>query len=355
MNEYTSTINDNPLLQFIIQPAYRVYRHLLLLLIGVLIIFLAAPFSGRHFAPNVDLYVKAGAMVFFISLLYVNMYWLVRKLLFRSHYGYYFLSVLVLTIIGYFFFIVMGVFLKPYIIMHEESSSNEWQRLIRFMFIFIVFIAASTAVKLFQRWVVDNQRINELERVSMQSELDILKSQINPHFLFNTLNNVNVLVQRDADKASQVLMKLSDMLRYQLYDSARQKVLLTADIHFLTDFLNLEKIRRDHFDFLVSKEGDISGVQVPPFLFITFVENAVKHNMDAENHSYIHSYFTVQGEQLRFVCVNSKPAVPAARNSTGGLGLVNVRRRLELLYPGRHSLEIQDKTDIYSVTLTIRL
>src|SRR6202000_1449787 len=141
----------------------------------------------------------------------------------------------------------------PRIFPNEMRENADFLPLLSFP---VLLLLPSTAFRLFQRSILDNQRIAELERISMQSELQQLKNQINPHFLFNMLNNVNVLTQQDPEKASQVLMKLSDLLRYQLYDSSREKVLLTADIRFLTDFLNLEKIRRDNFDFIVSKEGE---------------------------------------------------------------------------------------------------
>jgi len=150
------------------------------------------------------------------------------------------------------------------------------------------------------------------------------------------LNNANVLTKKDPNKASEVLMKLSDLLRYQLYDSARDKVLLTSDIRFIEDFLNLEKVRRDNFDFLISKEGDLSGVQIPPLLFISFVENAVKHNNDTEKLSFVNLFFNVSNNELSFKCINSKPKIKAIKNVTGGLGLKNIKRRLELLYPSTH-------------------
>ncbi|WP_262713765.1 sensor histidine kinase [Pseudobacter ginsenosidimutans] len=163
-----------------------------------------------------------------------------------------------------------------------------------------------------------------------------------------------MLTKTNPEKASQVLMKLSDLLRYQLYDSARDKVLLTSDIHFLEDLLNLEKVRRDSFDFLISKEGDLSGVQIPPLLFISFVENAVKHNNDATKSSYVNLYFDVRNNELFFRCVNSRPMLKPV-NNTGGLGLTNIRRRLELLFPATHDLHIEDDPERYSVTLTIKL
>lgn len=202
--------------------------------------------------------------------------------------------------------------------------------------------------------MIDRQFIHELEKSKISTELEQLKNQINPHFLFNMLNNANVLTKKDPEKASQVLMKLSDLLRYQLYDSAREKVLLTSDIHFLEDFLNLEKVRRDNFDFLISKEGDLSGLQIPPLLFISFVENAVKHNNDAAKSSYVHLYFNVKNNKLFFKCINSKPIVKAVNNS-GGLGLMNIKRRLELLFPQSHNLKIEDLKETFCITLNINL
>nr|WP_262903597.1 histidine kinase [Niabella beijingensis] len=201
---------------------------------------------------------------------------------------------------------------------------------------------------------MDRQLIYELEQSKTYAELEQLKNQINPHFLFNMLNNANVLTKKDPEKASQVLMKLSDLLRYQLYDSAREKVLLTADIHFLEDFLNLEKVRRDRFDFLISKEGNLSGVQIPSLLFISFVENAVKHNNDATKPSYVNLYFDVRNDELFFKCINSKPILKSDGNA-GGLGLANIRRRLELLFPATHRLIIEDDTETYCAALTIKL
>lgn len=157
------------------------------------------------------------------------------------------------------------------------------------------------------------------------------------------LNNANVLIKKNPEEASRVLFKLEDMLRYQINDSAKEQVLLSSEIHFLNDFLNLEKVRRDKFEYVISKEGDISEVWLPPLLFIPFVENAVKHNVDSENSSYVYLGFKVWDKQLEFQCINSKPKIALRKNEVGGLGLKNIKRRLELLFPGTlHWLEIEE-------------
>ena len=123
-----------------------------------------------------------------------------------------------------------------------------------------LLVAASSALVLFKHWISNNQRIDELEAATLQSELKFLKSQINPHFLFNMLNNVYVLIKKGRDEAAEVLFKLEDLLRYQLNDSSQEKIPLNSEIHFMNDFLNLEKIRRDNFNYIISKEGDINKV-----------------------------------------------------------------------------------------------
>lgn len=335
MSDFTrqQLTSENILFRFLVSPDRRIFRHLLL------IVFIGAVLYNS--ASVIDSPVLV--FVYFIILFYVNMYVLVPRFLFRNRNIAYCLSVIgILVVVA-----VCGYFLNPF---NKENGLN----IPLFSFLTALLLAASSSIKLFQKGMIDKQLIYELERSKTYAELEQLKNQINPHFLFNTLNNANVLTKKDPEKASQVLMKLSDLLRYQLYDSARDKVLLTSDIHFLEDFLNLEKVRRDSFDFLISKEGDLSGVQIPPLLFISFVENAVKHNNDATRSSYVNLYFDVRNDELFFTCINSKPVLKSV-NSRGGLGLANVKRRLELLFPAAHTLNIEDDPERYSVTLTIKL
>lgn len=335
MNNFThrQLISENVLFRFLISPDRRIFRHLLL------IVFIGAVlFNSTSVIEN-----PIVIFVYFIILFYVNMYVLVPMLLFRNKNIAYCLAVIgILVVVA-----VCGYFFNPF---DKDHGLN----IPLFSFLTVLLLAASASIKLFQKGMMDKQLIYDLEQSKTYAELEQLKNQINPHFLFNMLNNVNVLTKKDPEKASQVLMKLSDLLRYQLYDTARDKVLLTSDIHFLEDFLHLEKVRRDSFDFLISKEGDLSGVQIPPLLFISFVENAVKHNHDATKSSYVHLYFDVRNDELFFKCINSKPMLKSV-NNTGGLGLINVKRRLELLFPETHNLNIEDNSERYCVTLTIKL
>lgn len=343
--------NKKYITSLFIDPRLKPFRHLALLF-SLLLLF---SLGEDVYVSPMDDYVKIGAIVFFLLLLYFNVYVLVPLLLFKGKPNGYFFSVVLLIVICFCISSFANEHLKPYRVVPDYNAPGLIKGFIGFFFILFVIIAASTSIRLFQQRIADHEQINALGKLSMEAELEQLKNQINPHFLFNMLNNANVLVYTNPDKASQVLHKLSDLLRYQLYDSARDKVLLTGEIHFLTDFLNLEKVRRDNFNFRVSKEGDISGIQVPPFLFITFVENAVKHNLDPEKASYVDVFFSIVENELQFVCINSKPSRIAKARKTGGLGLINVKRRLQLLYGDSYSLSVNQDEQQYNVILRINI
>lgn len=341
------SIDKNLLLQFFISKKYRWFRHLILICFSILVLYYSEP----EYTEPTETYSRMVTFFQILFLAYINMYFLVPKFLFKNKYIIYGLLILAITLFLSFIHRVSSYFFKPNLLPHQDDTIN----FLSFSFVILVLTIASACVKLFQQWILDTQLINELEKANTNAELEQLKNQINPHFLFNMLNNANVLTKKDPEKASQVLMKLSDLLRYQLYDSARDKVLLTSDIHFLEDFLNLEKVRRDNFDFMISKEGNLSGVQIPPLLFISFVENAVKHNNDTSKSSYVNLFFDIRNEELFFKCINSKPILKAVNTSSGGLGLTNIKRRLELLFPLLHTLEIEDNPETYCVTLTLKL
>ncbi|MFH6991627.1 sensor histidine kinase [Flavobacterium sp. FlaQc-48] len=184
---------------------------------------------------------------------------------------------------------------------------------------------------------------------------------MNPHFLFNMLNSIKSLVRTDSEKATQVIMKLSELLRYQLYESNDQKALLKSEINFLSNFLDLETLRRDNFstDIKLNAHGrSINSIFLPPNLFTTFVENAVKHSVDTiSGASFVRVEIEVNADRLYFVCVNSKDPNyrPSKMFKSNGLGLANITRRLELLYGHSHLLEIESAVNKYEVKLTIPL
>lgn len=351
------TIYSNIFLRLLCSPDRKLLRHTVVI-VSFIVILITGNTTG--FTPTGTILIVSGTVVLIIALTYLNMYLLIPRLLFKKKYIAYVLSVILMLTVFYFPVLAAEIFLLKFQTNPQTDSVGAGKTILRqlfdFVFVFGIVLSASTAVKLFQRWITDTYRISHLENARLHSELEQLKSQVNPHFLFNMLNNTNVLIQKDPTKASEVLVKLSDLLRYQLYDSVRKYVLLSADIQFLNDFLALEKIRRDHFSYTLSQQGDISGIQIPPFLLIGFVENAIKHNVDTLKKSFVDLSFLVEKNVLVFTCKNSKPSLVVAKaGKPGGLGLANARRRLELLYPGNHTLTIENEAEHYMVTLTLPL
>jgi sensor histidine kinase YesM len=342
-------IYKHPFLKFLITPPMKVYRHIIF--IGLLLIMVVTGDSGVE--KGMVVYLKGTIFLLLLLPPYINLYLLVPRFLFNRQYLLYTGSVLLMITSFYcLIFFILRPFFEQFSLTHAKGETSAMD-IFSFSILFSIFIAATTAIKLFQRWVLDSYRINQLEYARLNTELHELKSQINPHFLFNMLNNAHVLTQLDPEKASHILLRLSDLLRYQLYDSNRAQVLLGADIRFLHDFLDLEKIRRDFFEFTITNNTGGNNVLIPPFLFITFVENAVKHSVDPAEQSYVHLQFDLQQDQLIFDCINSKPAIIPPAGAYGRLGLANAKRRLDLQYPGTHRLEIVENEREYHITLTI--
>jgi LytS/YehU family sensor histidine kinase len=215
----------------------------------------------------------------------------------------------------------------------------------------LVFLASTTGYKIFKTWIIDQERFATLEKEQLKSELTELKNQVNPHFLFNTLNNLHVLIKTNPDKASDIVFGLSDVLRYQISDSQNDKVSLNKDIDIIEQYLELEKIRRDNLVIKITKEGVINNVMIPPLLFTNFIDNAIKHSLSRDA-SWIQINFNVKDDFLYFEISNSK-SVNKIQTENTGLGLVNVKKRLELLYGSSHSIEMNDEKLVFTVKVKL--
>ncbi len=230
-----------------------------------------------------------------------------------------------------------------------------WSYLVLVYSYALFFAVAGSLFRIFENWYNDRLLNEQLKQQSLQSELALLKSQINPHFLFNTLNNIDALIGKDAAKASDYLVKFSEMLRYMIYDSDADRAPLKSELQYLRNYVNIQQIQYTN-DRLVTfdVQGDPDGIQIAPMLFIPFVENAFKHCTDKEQPEAIRFTICIEGEVLNFTSVNLfDPAKHIHKDKIGGVGLRTVCRRLELLYPKHHTLEINDRNGTYQVSLTI--
>lgn len=205
-----------------------------------------------------------------------------------------------------------------------------------------------------ENWIATSQREQEILKEKLAAELAMLRSQINPHYLFNTLNDIYTLTYQKADEAPDAVLKLSEMLRYMLREGQTDKMPLEREIIYLENMIELQRIStKGNANINFKTQLKASGVEVPSLLFIAFVENAFKHGrIDSSAHPVSISLKTEAG-LLNFSCSNAKAS--ELKDFRGGIGLQNVKRRLELLYPRKHQLKIFEDENLYKVHLTLDL
>lgn len=197
----------------------------------------------------------------------------------------------------------------------------------------------------------------ELERQNIQSELALLKNQINPHFLFNTLNNIDSLIKSNPEKASDTLVELSDMMRYMIYETNVTEVPLKQELDYIDNYLKLQSLQYANSNLVKYEvKGDCENIVVPPMLFIPFIENAFKHCTDKESKDAISFSFDISLDSIQFEAINIYDEnQKITKDKSSGVGLDIVKRRLEILYPNRHQLTIEQKNDLFCVSLKLKL
>jgi len=214
----------------------------------------------------------------------------------------------------------------------------------------------SLVIKGFIKWFDDIKIKEDLTKKNYETELALLKSQINPHFLFNTINNIDVLIEKDAKSASAYLNKLSDIMRFMLYETRSEKIPLTKELDYIEKFIELQKIRTANTHYIsYNVEGEISQVSIPPMLLISFIENAFKHSDNKKTENAINIFLKVQQKELFFKCENSYGSQTNRNPQDSGMGIELIRKRLTLIYAGKHSLSISNNNGLFSVELSIQL
>jgi LytS/YehU family sensor histidine kinase len=217
-----------------------------------------------------------------------------------------------------------------------------------------ILINCGTLIRAFVNWYNHEELKSENEKANLRIELAMLKSQISPHFLFNTLNNIDALVHNDPNLASQAIIRLSEILRYMLYETDNEYVKLGHERHFLENLVELHRLRHrssKYIQFETSIHNE--DLLIAPLLLIPIVENAVKFSCYAGKEPVIDIQLSSSVKQFIFRCRNYFNPARVRAESSGGIGLKNVRQRLKAYYPGRHILKIDKKDDLYSVELII--
>jgi len=246
--------------------------------------------------------------------------------------------------------------------LQTEVLQSQWFTFLSFLIIGVI----STVVKIIWNWLGDLRRMRELEKENLQSELKFLRSQINPHFLFNTLNSLYALTLKKSDSAPQMVIRLSEIMRYMLYDCNEAEVSLEKEIQYMGNYVELERLRYgSDVEINYTLEGLATDQKIAPLLFTPFFENAFKHGLGNRIHGgWIDIAFKVKEELVTLTIGNSIPQKEyenrkfrpsEVKSSSSGIGLENVKRRLKLLYPDNHSLQIKEGTDYFRIILDIKL
>ena len=223
------------------------------------------------------------------------------------------------------------------------------------VFLQVLVIAIAVGIRHIMRSNVKMVEAEEQQRKSAEAELTWLKNQLNPHFLFNTLNNISSLTQIDPDQAQERIGQLSDALRYALYDSEAEKVPLAGEVAFMENYIDLMALRcNEHTHVERSLVLPDQEVMIAPLLFISLIENAFKHGVSARNDSVVRIDLHPEGHDLCFVCENTLFEKGTEDRSGSGIGLVNLRRRLELIYPGQYSYDQSVVGGMYRVAIRLK-
>ncbi len=346
--------------EFLFGKRFRVFRHLLFWLfiyadevLGVL------GLTENLETPGIMWILNISADMFMV---YLNLYVLIPRLFLKGRISLYFLW----TVLS-----VLAVILSNY--WTEYGSAFEGTGLVPAdyydfesynfvppdIFTYIVgsswtnagIVALAVAFKLFQESFSSNVKIQNLREDKLKTELAYLKTQVNPHFLFNTLNNMYVMARKKNDNLPDTIMQLSDLLRYQLYDTEEDLVPLDKEITYLKNYLELEQLRRQHLTLEFEISGNTGSQKIRPLILLPYIENAFKYSNSGSGSDFIKISLNAKPTSIEFSVENNKGTLH--RRDVGGIGMENASRRLELAYPDKHVLDISETDEAFLVSLKL--
>ena len=317
----------------------------------------------------------------FLLIFIINVYFLVPSLLFKKKYAIYFTSCILICLAIIYAFVYLYIDynaklnagmppmeISPDIPMELSSkmplpkgfrpdsnilqSSNNTILLNNFL-VSILIIVASSSLKLFTRWISEDKRVKEIEQQQLKNELIMLRNQVSPHFLMNTLNNIYALVDINSVMAKDAVIRLSTLMRYMLYDTGKGQTSLVKEIEFIKSYFSLMKLRfSNNIELKINIPEEIPDIQIAPMLIITFLENAFKHGVSYNEKSYITFDLDIRDGIMHFSIRNSIHK-KVKDDKYSGIGLANVKKSLELLYQDNYCLIIKDDKKEFLVDLSL--
>ncbi|MBS1772226.1 MAG: sensor histidine kinase [Bacteroidetes bacterium] len=282
--------------------------------------------------------------VFLVILFYTNCYLVIPKFYLAKRY-----ALLLLYIIG----TIVAFVSINYVVMNFGFARKAPESLFRFLgpshnlLLFIIVYVFSFALSLYNQWI-------KVKEEKLHTEILFLRAQINPHFLFNTLNSIYSLAITKSDKTAAAVVKLSGLMRYSITESDKPLVPLSSELDYINNYIELQKMRLSEkvkLNYII--KGHSTGVTIAPFLLIPFIENAFKYGVNAEEDSDIHILISISDTEISLDVINNKVYVQKSAEDNTGLGISNTKQRLKLLYPGKHQLVITDNDDKFNIHLKV--
>ena len=325
-------------------------------------------FSSAHPRYWQKVYLSWFHLIPFAIAFFINNMFLVPKYLFNKKYTQYILAALVVIIVMDLLGSFSGIYLSASLDLPRMRNLLNALRpgalprpihliIIDNLTFLVLTVGFGTAIKLVFKWLQEEKKRKELEKVQLKTELEMLRHQVSPHFFMNTLNNIHALIDINPETAKNSIIRLSKLMQYLLYDSSKGFTTLAKEVEFIKNYVSLMKLRfpeKVKISFNVSES--LPEIQINSLLFTSFIENAFKHGISYQNDSFIDINLHVNDKELSFTISNSKHKKETAKTSGGsGLGLQNIRKSLELLYNDNYSLEINENETTFNIFLKVPL
>jgi sensor histidine kinase YesM len=329
----------------------RWWQHLIFWAVAMLI--LINIFKSSDSIERIDVIYTFIFLLPLISIVYLNLYLAVPRFLRKERYLFYTLVFLVLIVSGsLFLYLLFDSWIDLFLPGYYFISYYNVPLLMLYTGSFLVL---STLLKLSRSWFM----LLRVERMSSSLQLQSLQSQINPHFLLNSLQTIYALSLEKSERSPEVILQLSDILKYTLYETRQGNVELEKEIGIIKDYVNMyrHRVDPDRTEIKFEVNGDPEELMIAPMLLIPFIENSFKHGIQGnQDKSFVNIRLDLSGENLQFKVCNSRGEIdPAGPEQNKGIGIENTMQRLELLYPGSHKLDIANLDDIFTVNLSIEL
>ncbi len=344
----------NSIIAKLLDNRYRIIHHAIYISLIASFWFI---WSFRSLNSFTDVLKTIAYSTTYVVIAYFNIYFLFQRFFIKGKVFAY-VSISVLTFLTGYFTQQLIYFTTKEAFLEDMSHTGP---LLRDMainaFTFFMFICIGLAFKMLKMWLNSESKLMLLEQEVLKAKLSNLKSQVNPHFLFNTFNNLYVLTKTKPALASEMILGLSDLMRYQLNESNVEKIGIEKEIDYIHNLLNLEKIRKDNLELKIDYDkSKLNGFTVEPLLFTTLIENAVKHGSQQMEKAFIHIKLERSNGLFTINVTNSKPENAIfGKEGSLGLGIENLKSRLNILYPGKHDLKLINDKNTFTADLQLQL